>query len=717
MAGLASFALLGRAQGPSPELWYWHHTYSSTDQAVQWSENLIDRAAAAGYTGVVFADSSFNLMSDSFWPAQNITHLRTVLSYAASKGLKILVTGAPFGHSNDVLQANPNWAESQRIVGAQFRVDSTKTKLQFLNSFPGLVNAGFEAGKTSWFDLKDSAATIDYSVYHSGGRSGVVSNAISNARFRQSIPLKPRRQYHLRLYYKTQNFTGTPYVFLFDASNFSINHLNVPISVKGTRGWTQIDYTFDSQNSTRGYLYFGTWGKTSGKIWFDDLKIEETDLVYVTRRPGTPVRVYDATKTYKEGTDYNYISDPRMTSTRIPFTDQYHAPATITLPAGTHLVPGQTVMVDSYSVFPVPGGETQVGMCLTEPAVLSWLTQNAKTVKTVMPAGAGVFFQYDEMRQMNSCGSCRAKGMTAAQLLAWSVTQSLHTYQSVMPGAPIYVWSDMFDLYHNALKYYANVEGDLTGSWKALPSSVRIMNWNLGNLKSSLTWFSGENSAQPTPHEQIIAGYYDSGNGAASAKTEVAQAAGIPGVMGLMYTTWRDDYSQLEEFADGARAAWPGYAAKFSTAKATTIPSGNAMFVAKHSGKCLSVKGASLVKQTPVVQWSCQDGANQKWRLSENEDGSYEIVSIHSGMALDINGGPTAVANGALAIQWPYWGGKNEKWKLQSTSDGYYSLVVEHSGKCLDVHGGATATGDGVTVDQWTCSGHDNQKWQLVPTS
>ncbi|MGH9668426.1 MAG: hypothetical protein ACRD9L_28730, partial [Bryobacteraceae bacterium] len=339
--------------------------------------------------------------------------------------------------------------------------------------------------------------------------------------------------------------------------------------------------------------YFGVWGGSSGKIWFDDVMLEETALVYVTRRSGTPVRVYDANKVYQEGVDYNYISDPRMTSTRTPFIDQYHAPATVTLPAGTHLTPGQTVMLDSYSVFPVPGSETQVGMCLTEPGVLTWLTQNAQTVKTVMPAGAGVFFQYDEMRQMNSCGSCRAKNMTAGQLLAWNAGQSVQTYQSIMPGAPIYVWSDMFDLYHNAINHYANVEGDLTGSWKGLPASVRIMNWNLGNLKNSLTWFSGANSAQPTAHEQIIAGYYDSGNGTV-AKTELAQAAGIPGVMGLMYTTWGYDYSQLQQFADSARGAWPAYLATLSTVKVSGLPSGNVQLVAKQSGKCMDVSGASL---------------------------------------------------------------------------------------------------------------------------
>lgn len=717
--GLVVVPFLAEAQGPAPELWYLHHSYLSTDQAVQTSENLLDKAVAAGYTGVAFADSGFNLMSDSFWPSGNTTRMKTVLNYAASKGLKVLVLGAPFGHSNDVLQANPNWAESQRVVGTQFKVDSTGKTLQLVNSFPGLTNAGFEAGKTGWFDLKDPAAGIDTTVSHSGGLSGVITSTSGNARFRQRITLTPWREYHIRLYYKSQSFSGTPYVFLFDAANFDKTRLNAYINAGGSKDWTEVDYVFNSQDSTAAYLYFGVWGGSSGKLWFDDIHIEETALAYVTRRSGTPVRVYDASKVYQEGVDYNFISDPRMTSTRTPFTDQYHTPPTVTLPTGTHLVPGQTVNIDSYSVIPVPGSEVQVGMCLTEPGVLSWVTQNAQVVKTVMPPGAGVFFQYDEMRQMNSCGSCRAKNMTAGQLLAWSASQSVQTYQSIMPGAPIYVWSDMFDLYHNAHNNYANVEGDLSGSWKGLPASVRIMNWNLSNLKNSLTWFSGENSAQPTAHEQIIAGYYDNGDGAGDAKSEISKAAGIPGVMGLMYTTWNYDYSQLQQFADAARAAWPSYLATLTSTmtSASGIPAGKVQLVAKHSGKCLGVSDGSLDERAPTVQWTCLGHPDQKWKLLPNPDGSYEIANTNSGMGLDVKGGPTATDNGAIVQQWPYWGGTNEKWKLQPTSGSYYSVVAEHSGKCLDVAGGPTATADGVRVQQWRCWGGDNQQWRLIPTS
>jgi CheY-like chemotaxis protein len=59
----------------------------------------------------------------------------------------------------------------------------------------------------------------------------------------------------------------------------------------------------------------------------------------------------------------------------------------------------------------------------------------------------------------------------------------------------------------------------------------------------------------------MIAGFYDKGNGGAEATRELKQAAGIPGIVGMMYTTYNDDYSQLQNFAAAAKAGWPGYLA------------------------------------------------------------------------------------------------------------------------------------------------------------
>ena len=310
-------------------------------------------------------------------------------------------------------------------------------------------------------------------------------------------------------------------------------------------------------------MYFGVWGGSSGSISFDDVRVGETSLVYVLRRPGTPLRVYDPDNrdvTYQEGKDFNPIVDIRMDSSRTPFGDTYHDPNPVTLPASTRLKAGQIIAMDYYAAFPVPGA-LGITMCLTEPGVLKWQTENGRAIKRALPPGGGILLAYDEMRQMNSCASCRAMHLTAGQLLAWSARQSIDLYHKAAPGAPLYFWNDMFDPFHNARNHYYYVEGDLYGSWEGLDPSVTIMNWNLGDLKNSLSWFAGLNSKQPNHFHQVIAGYYDTHDGAAAAQQELSQAAGIPGILGLMYTTYVDDYTQLENFANAARTGWPAYAA------------------------------------------------------------------------------------------------------------------------------------------------------------
>jgi hypothetical protein len=83
----------------------------------------------------------------------------------------------------------------------------------------------------------------------------------------------------------------------------------------------------------------------------------------------------------------------------------------------------------------------------------------------------------------------------------------------------------------------------------------------MDNLRASLTWFSGLDPKQNVAHPQMIAGFYDRGNGGAEATRELKEAAGIPGIVGMMYTTYNNDYSQLQNFAAAAKAGWPGYIA------------------------------------------------------------------------------------------------------------------------------------------------------------
>jgi hypothetical protein len=530
-----------------------------SDEAYRKSCALLDKAAAAGYTGLALWDSGLDYLGNPSWPAKNEKHMRDFLNYAVSKRMKIIAAPALYGYSNEMLERNPNWAESQRVIGARFEVDRSGARLNFKNSFPGLHNGGFENGATDWFSTGDKGLGLN-SVAHSGSHSAVIVDAPGNARLRQKFPLQPWRQYHLRLFYKSSGFHGAPMISVFDGGSTKKVRFNVSLNVNGTRDWTQLDYTFNSQDSTEGELYMGVWGGSSGLLWFDDISLEETALIYLTRRPGTPVRVYDPAQpsvVFTEGKDFNTITDAHMQNNNA-FTDDYHEPTPVTLPESTRLRPGQSISIDFYAVTTVPGLHS-VSMCLTDRASARWVADNGRAIHQILPAGSGLFLGYDEIRQANSCGSCREQHLSAGQLMAWSVGQTIRTYASVAPGHPLYIWNDMFDPYHNAHANYFYVEGDLAVSWSGVPANVTIMNWNLDRLRDSLVWFSGMDTKQPLSHAQIIAGYYDLGNGFAAAQHELQAASGIPGVLGFMYTTWNDDYSQLASFAAAAQAGWNHY--------------------------------------------------------------------------------------------------------------------------------------------------------------
>ncbi len=566
LIALSLFATDGFAQNSSPDLWYFQQAYPESPTDVTNIAAQIDQAFSYGYTGVVFWSTTFNFMGSTVFPANNVPYMQQLISYAQSKGMKTTALVSPYGYSDDALINNPNWAEGQHVTGSQFTVNATKTALVPVNSFPGLVNPGFESN-TGWFDFGDSDIGIDPTVSHSGSASGLLRNATGFARFHQYLNVIPWRQYHCRIWIKTQNFSGSPVIEVYD-SNSGTNLFYTPIFAQATQDWTLLEFTFNSRTATQPGLYFGVWGGSSGSMWFDDALVEETSLVYLLRRSGTPLTVYDPanpTHMFWEGTDFNPILDPQLSSgAYYPFTNLYHDPGVVTLLPTTTLQAGQTVAMDYYAVEPIfSGGD--VGICLTEAGAQKWLQQNAQAVTGNLPGAMNYMLSYDEMRHMNSCASCRAKNLTAGQLLASHVSSTAALYQSLAPSASLFVWSDMFDPFHNAVNHYYYVEGDIAGSWMGVPENVTIMNWNLGNLPNSLTWFSGRNSQQPTAYRQVIAGYYDSGDGASAAAQELQQSSGIPGVMGLMYTSWNIDYSQLQQFATAAKQNWPAYLASLVT--------------------------------------------------------------------------------------------------------------------------------------------------------
>ncbi|MDH6514025.1 glucosylceramidase [Streptomyces sp. SAI-135] len=130
------------------------------------------------------------------------------------------------------------------------------------------------------------------------------------------------------------------------------------------------------------------------------------------------------------------------------------------------------------------------------------------------------------------------------------------------------------------------------------------------------------------------------------------------------------------------------------------------------SGACLDAADWGTANGTALQQWTCGDGANQKWQFRSTGDGYYQVVNQHNNKSWDVDGGTGATADGTKVHLWDYVGGTNQQWRPESIASGGYRFVTRHSGKCLAVDGGSTA--NGAKLSQQPCSGATAQSFSLT---
>ncbi|MBI3875245.1 MAG: hypothetical protein HY300_04665, partial [Verrucomicrobia bacterium] len=276
-------------------------------------------------------------------------------------------------------------------------------------------------------------------------------------------------------------------------------------------------------------------GAGTGSLWWDDAKIEEAGLVNLVRRDGAPLIVKrEGGSALIEGKDFERLTDPR--SGTVPWKggfEVWHEPPGIktTLPDGTRL------RVSFYHAVTVY--DNQVMVCPSEPKTVALLRDEAKRVHAAWGA-KGYMMSHDEIRVLNWCAACQKRNLSAGAILADNVRTCCSILREVNPGGRIYVWSDMFDPNHNAHDDYYLVRGDLAGSWEGLDKDVIIVPWLYGKRNESLKWFADRG------HRQVIAGYYDASP--EKVRDWLDAAKNVNGVLGVMYTTWKHNFSDLERF-------------------------------------------------------------------------------------------------------------------------------------------------------------------------
>jgi hypothetical protein len=504
------------------ELWLYYPTNLLVKENIDKLDATWTKAAKLGYTHVLLADSKFSRLGDM--DQRYFDHVTRVKQIAKDHHLTIVPAVFPVGYSNDLLFADPNLAEGLPVRDQPFLVRGGRA-----------VPVEDAAVNLSKLQFKDDVVNVE-------GNVATVGETDRNARMNFSLAVKPFRSYHVSVRVKTDNYTGQPEIKALAPDGTSLQWQN--LGAKRTQDWTGHHVVFNSLGHDKLNLYFGVWGGGKGRLQWRDWHIEEAPLVNLLRRPGAPLVVKidgDGGRELVEGTDFEPPTDPLMGSKPYPGNyTAWHEPPTLRtkgLPDGTRL------LVSWYH--PAIIYDEQVSCCVSEPKTMELLADQAKRMKETWGA-AGYMMSHDEIRTLNQDEACRARNLTAGQLLA----DNARRCRDLLKPATAYVWNDMFDPYHNAVTgpYYL-VRGAYTGSWQGLDKDVVIVNWNHGQRDRSLKFFADRG------HQQIIAGYYD--NDLKDMRQWLDSAKNVKGVAGYMYTTWRNDYGQIEAFAKLCQESTP----------------------------------------------------------------------------------------------------------------------------------------------------------------
>jgi hypothetical protein len=533
--------------------WLLLHINMLVDKKVEDGIGVLERAAAVGYNGVVLDDRNFYHLEDrDEHYSENARRLR---ERARALGLEVAVSCMPLGYSSGILFHNPNLAEGVPVVDMRYVVVSGQ-------ALPGhdpavwLPGGDFEDVRNGrfygwdWYDNPGESTIPDSRIFHRGNRSvrmeriGKVNQPHGHCRFCKKVSLKPFHYYHISAWVKTQDFATPEVVKMVVLAGEELRSIAyAPVNPERTQDWRQYHLVFNSLTYDYANIYVGVWGGTTGAIWWDDVNLEECGPVNILRRAGTPllVKAEDGTP-YQEGMDFEPVLDPRLDA-----FEQYHQPPPIKLTPNSRIREGQTVLVSFYH--PAIIGSSQVMCCLSEPEVYKILEDQVRHVNDLLHPEA-FLMNHDEIRCANWDLSCQQRGLTPGQLLADNVARCTQMIRNNAPNADIYVWSDMFDPFHNAgQEPYYLVNGSWRGSWEGLDARIIIMNWYAEPAPANNKWFAERG------HRQMLAGYYDKGPGHFYDPEWLEKTREVPGIIGVMYTPWSKGYEDIEAWAE---AVWGG---------------------------------------------------------------------------------------------------------------------------------------------------------------
>ncbi len=527
--------------------------------------SVVERAAAAGYNGVILSDTKTNF----FWKIDNwIEEFRKPSQRARELGLEVIIECVPIGYSSSLLVHDPNLAAGYPVVNAPMEVVSDTLRpvntAQFVNGDFETFDIGDQTFDGYFTDGPGEVSFVDQTEFHEGAASlrfeADPESGFDDRRVFQAFQVQPYQQYRVCFWTKMESLSAR-YTEVFVTGGAEEKELlrreleepdgegsNTRIGKPDqlTLGWTKQSVAFNSLNHTEVEIAIGIWGATSGKFWIDELRVESDPLLNLVRRQDLPFELKKEAggQTLVEDTDYEKIADLKVGDYRYQGDfDTAHVSPKLTLKASYPAVDGERFLISGYHAH--IGAYGAVMCSLTAPEMDTLLQSLIDEVATQLNPDA-LFLQYDEVRSGGYEPADAASFNLSGEVLADHFQRSYNLTLSHGGGKPVFTWSDMFDPNHNAVSDYFQVNNSMAGSWAGLNTDVTVMNWNLFEASASLQFFDG------LGNRQMIAAYYDEDVLANYNAwiTAVESAAVLDTLRGVMFTTFEDNYNELENFAE-----------------------------------------------------------------------------------------------------------------------------------------------------------------------
>ena len=528
-----------------PDRWVYVSRSLRADQDVTDIQRIVQTASEHGINGMVLSAGLDRL---DLQPREYLERLEKVRQICEKAHVEIVPSVFSVGYGSSVLAYNRNLAAGIPVVEVPFVVKDGQAILDS-DRTPVIANGGFEqreGNRVEGYRLQDRPGEISFAdseVVRSGHASLRLENfgldKYGHGRIMQEVEVQPHRCYRLSCWVKTASLEPRDafriLVLGMDGRDVAPYDPRIP----ATTDWRQVVMGFNSLDYSKVRIYAGVWNGKAGRVWIDDMAIEEVALLNVLRRPGTPLTVQseDTGEQYEEGRDFGPVRDRTLT-----FRFDHEPPRLVVTP-GSRIKDGDRLKVSYYHGMGVNAG--QVSVCMSEPEVYQiWEKQAGLMHKYLSPSK--YLLSMDEIRAGGSCQACKQRRLSMAQILGDCITKQVSLLRQADPKAEMFCWSDMLDPNHNAHAGYYLVDGDFTGSWNYVPRDLVIVCWYYEKRKESLAFFSSRSF-------RTLAGAYYDGDTLENPRGWLEGLDNTSNAVGIMYTTWQDKYTLLGPFGDLVR--------------------------------------------------------------------------------------------------------------------------------------------------------------------